>query len=108
MYGRVDGQIQFPTTPEEWASKRWYNFTIRKDPQFPWLPARVRRRIDNFELVVNSRWPTIQDTRLSGWGRALLQLLSSWRYELGLYGAPLELQWAQKAIELRKPKVESL
>jgi radical SAM superfamily enzyme YgiQ (UPF0313 family) len=108
MYGQVEGRIRFPNTPEEWASERWYNFTIRKDPQLPWLPARIRRRIDNFELVVNSRWPTIQDTRLSRRRRALLQLLSSWRYRLRLYGAPLELRWAQWAIELRKPKVESL
>ena len=73
MYGRIDGQIQFPATPEEWATERWYNFTVRRDPQLPWLPARIRRRIDNFELVVNSRWPTIQDIRLPRLGRALLQ-----------------------------------
>ncbi len=108
MYGHVEGQVRFPTTPEEWATKRWYNFTIRKDPRLPWLPARIRRRIDSFELVVNSRWPTIQDTRLPGWGRTLLKSLSSWRYRLGLYAVPFELQVAQKAIDLRKPKVESL
>ncbi len=108
MYGAVEGQIRFPTTPEEWATERWYNFTVRTDPRLPWLPARIRRRIDNFELVVNSRWPTVQDTRLTGWGRALLQSLSSWRYQAGVYAAPLELQWAHKAVELRKPKVESL
>ncbi|HYK90164.1 MAG TPA: radical SAM protein [Acidobacteriota bacterium] len=108
MYGKVEGQIQFPTTPEGWATERWYNFTIRKDPQLPWLPERIRRRIDSFELVVNSRWPTVQDIRLPAWGRALLKSLSSWRYSFGLYGRPLELKWVQRAMELRKPKVESL
>ncbi len=108
MYGRVEDRITFPTTPEEWASGRWYNFTIRADPQLPWLPSRIRRRIDDFEMVVNSRWPTIQDRRLPRWGRALLQSLSSWRYRLELYSYPLELQWAQKAIDLRRPRMESL
>jgi radical SAM superfamily enzyme YgiQ (UPF0313 family) len=108
MYGQVEDRIVFPTTPEEWASERWYNFTIRADPQLPWLPHRIRRRIDDFELVVNSRWPTVQDRRLPRWGRALLQSLSSWRYRLGLYALPLELEWAQKAVELRKPKMESI
>jgi hypothetical protein len=108
MYGGVEGQIQFPGSPEEWATERWYNFTTRKDPHLPWLPPRIRRRIDNFELVVNSRWPTIQDIRLGRGGRAVLQSLSSWRYELGLYAAPLELHWAHRAVQLRKPKVESL
>jgi hypothetical protein len=108
MYGRVDGRIEFPETPEEWASQRWYNFTTRTDPQVPWLPPRIKRRIDDFELVVNSRWPTVQDIRLPRWGRRLLRSLSSWRYEFGMYDFPLELEWAQKLVELRKPKVESI
>ena len=108
MYGRVDGRIRFPSTPEEWATERWYNFTVRTDPKLPWLPARIKRRIDNFELVVNSRWPTVQDTRLPRWGRVLLQSLSGWRYRAGFYAAPLELEWAQRTVVLRKPRVESL
>ena len=108
MYGGVEGQIQFPTTPEEWATPRWYNFTVRTDPGTPWLPERVKREIDAFELVVNCRWPTIQDIRLPRWGRALLQGLSSWRYRFGLYDRPVELEWAQRMIELRKPRIESL
>ncbi len=108
MYGGVEGQIQFPATPDEWATERWYNFTVRADPKLPWLPERVRRRIDDFELVINSRWPTIQDIHLRQWGRALLQSLSSWRYRLGVYDFPVELQWAQKLVHLRKPRLESL
>ena len=108
MYGRVDGKIQFPTTPEQWATERWYNFTTRTDPQLAWLPGRIKQRIDDFELVVTSRWPTIQDIRLKHWGRTFLQLLSSWRYRLGIYGYPWELQWAQKLVHLRKPRLESL
>jgi len=108
MYGHVDGRIQFPSSPEEWATDRWFNFTIRQDPRLPWLPQRVKRRIDNFELVINSRWPTIQDVHLPAWSRVVLQSLSSWRYALGIYGLPLELQWAQKLVALRKPRWESL
>ncbi len=108
MYGDIDGQIQFPSTPEEWATERWYNFTVRHDPHLRWLPERIKRRIDDFELVVNSRWPTVQDIRLTRWGRVLLQALSSWRYTLGIYNRPVELQWAQRALSLRRPRLESL
>ncbi len=108
MYGGVEGRIEFPTTAEEWATERWYNFTVRKDPRVPWLPRGIKRRIDDFELVVSSRWPTVQDIRLPRWGRTLLRSLSSWRYHLGVYRFPLELDWAHKFVELRKPKVESL
>jgi hypothetical protein len=45
---------------------------------------------------------------LPHWGRLTLKALSSWRYRLGVYGAPWELKWLQQMIELRKPKAESL
>jgi radical SAM superfamily enzyme YgiQ (UPF0313 family) len=108
MYGVSDEGIQFPQTPEEWASERWFNFTVREDPRLPWLPGRVKRRIDNFELVINSRWPTAQDIQLPAWSRVLLRSLSSWRYAFGIYDFPVELRWAQKFVALRKPRWESL
>ena len=108
MYGKVEGQIQFPRTPEEWATDRWYNFTTRHDPNVAWLPRRLKRKIDNFDLVVNSRWPTVQDIQLPRWGRTLLSGLSSWRYSLGFYHFPYELAWAQRLVALRKPRLESI
>lgn len=108
MYGDVEGQVEFPTTPDEWATERWYNFTIRKDPATPWLKPATKRKIDNFRLVVSSRWPTVQDVRLPAWGRRVLQFLSAWRYRLGFYFFPHELRLTQRLINLRKPEVESL
>jgi radical SAM superfamily enzyme YgiQ (UPF0313 family) len=108
MYGGVERAIAFPSSPEEWATERWYNFTIRREPNVSWLPRRIKRRIDNFELVINSRWPTAQDIHLPGWGRAVLKTLSSWRYALGFYDCPFELEWAQRLVSLRKPRLESL
>jgi hypothetical protein len=72
MYGDVEEKIEFPNTPEEWATPRWLNFTLRLSPEVAWLPSHLKELIDNFELVVNSRWPTIQDIRLPRWGKALL------------------------------------
>jgi hypothetical protein len=108
MFGGVDSQVHFPSTPDEWASSPWYNFAIRKDPELPWLPRPVRRRIDGFETVMRARWPTIQDIRLPGWGRLLLKSLGSWRYAFGVYDYPFELRWAQRLLHLRQPRYESL
>jgi len=108
MYGGVEKQFRFPTTPDEWATDRWQRFATQKDPSTPWLRPRTKQMIDNFELVVSSRWPTVQDIRLPRWGRWVLEALSRWRYRLGVYSAPLELKWAQRMIDLRKPKAESL
>lgn len=108
MYGSVDGKIAFPATPDEWATERWVNFVTHKDPATPWQKAGIKKLLDNFEIVVASRWPTRQDIRLPAWGRRLLQALSAWRYRLRIYAFPFELRWAQRMIALRKPKEESL
>jgi radical SAM superfamily enzyme YgiQ (UPF0313 family) len=108
MYGNIDGQIIFPTTPEEWATKRWMDFTLRIDPNTPWLKRKTKQLIENFELVVSSRWPSVQDIRAPRWSRALLKTLSAWRYSSHIYRFPKELHWAHRFIDLRKPKEESL
>jgi anaerobic magnesium-protoporphyrin IX monomethyl ester cyclase len=108
MYGEIDEAMEFPRTPEEWASPRWYNFTVRRDPALPWLPRRTKRLIDGFETVLACRWPTIQDSRLSAWARSLLKVLSWWRYRFGVYTWPLELEGARTLLRPREPKVESV
>ena len=108
MYGEIDDQITFPTTPEEWATRRWMDFTLRLDPNTPWLKRKTKKLIDNFETVVSSRWPTVQDIRAPRWSRKLLQSLSAWRYSWQVYGFPKELHLAQRFIDLRRPKQESL
>jgi len=108
MYGDVDGKISFPDTPAEWATKKWMDFTLRIDTSAPWMKRKTKKLIDNFELVVASRWPTVQDIRAPQWSRVLLKTLSVWRYALRIYSYPLELEWAHSFINLRKPKRESL
>ncbi len=108
MYGDVDDIISFPSTPAEWATKKWLDFTLRIDTGAPWLRTPTKKLIDNFELVVASRWPTVQDIRAPKWSRLVLKALSAWRYKLRFYRHPIELQWAHQFINLRKPKRESL
>jgi anaerobic magnesium-protoporphyrin IX monomethyl ester cyclase len=108
MYGDVDDKVSFPDTPGEWATKKWMDFTLRIDTSAPWMKRKTKKLIDNFELVVASRWPTVQDIRAPRWSRLLLKTLSSWRYALGLYCFPYELHLANRFINLRKPKRESL
>lgn len=108
LYGEAERRMSFPSNPTEWTSKRWMRFTQRIDTRTPWLKRRTKRLIDNFEIVVNSRWPTVQDLEASRWSKMLLQVLSSWRYSMHIYRFPLELRIADKFIQLRKPKQVSL
>ena len=87
---------------------RWQRFATQKDPSTPWLRLRTKQLIDNFETVISSRWPTVQDIRLGAWQRWMLKALSDWRYRFGIYGLPFELRAARRAVNLRRPKAESL
>ena len=108
MYGEIEAQFAFPKSPEEWASPRWYNFTVREDPALPWLPAETKRRIDNFETVLECRWPTAQDISTPAWAKGTMKALASWRYSLEIYSRPAELKLAQRLLKPRRPKVESV
>jgi anaerobic magnesium-protoporphyrin IX monomethyl ester cyclase len=63
---------------------------------------------NGFEIIVGSRWPTIHEMHAPQWGRVFLNSLSSWRYALVIYQFRFEFQRANKFINLRKPKRESL
>ncbi|HET9215554.1 MAG TPA: radical SAM protein, partial [Terriglobia bacterium] len=108
MYGNVEDQVEFPSSPEEWATPRWQAFAVRKNASTPWFTRSMQKRIDNFRTVVSSRWPTVQDLQLPSWGRRGLQTLSSWRYRFGFYAFPVELKMMQRLTQLRRPEVESL
>src|SRR5260370_13306493 len=104
MYGNIDAEIKFPSTPAEFATKQWMNFILRIDTQAPWLKRKTKKLIDNFEIVIGSRWPTVQDILAPKWSSALLKTLSSCRYAIGTYLFPIELQCANQFIILPTPQ----
>jgi len=96
--------FRFPETLEEWASPEWAKFSMRRDPSTPWFKDTTRRRVRNFEAVINAYYPTVTDMRLQGRWRALLQVLSGWRYRFEVYGWPYELKALQRLIHYRRPE----
>jgi anaerobic magnesium-protoporphyrin IX monomethyl ester cyclase len=100
------GGPALPKTPEEWTEPRWIDWVCHQDA--PWLTPRLRRRVLDFARVLACRFPTVQDERTPGWGKAVLRNLARWRYTTGTYRHPLELRAAQKVFRLRDPRVESV
>jgi radical SAM superfamily enzyme YgiQ (UPF0313 family) len=98
--------VVFPKTPEEWTERRWVDYACHADA--PWLTDRVRRRIRDFVTVLRCRFPTVQDTRSSRWSKAALRTLASWRYSLGRYDRPWELEASQRFIRLLDPRATSI
>jgi anaerobic magnesium-protoporphyrin IX monomethyl ester cyclase len=94
----------FPSTLEEWASDKWRELAMRRGNGIPWLNGTIRTRVRNFERVLNAYYPTLTDRKLTPARRALLRMLSAWRYNLRWYAAPYELRALQQLMHYQRPE----
>jgi radical SAM superfamily enzyme YgiQ (UPF0313 family) len=96
--------FRFPDTLDGWISDRWQAFSLRRDPNTPWSRGEVRRRVRDFESVLNAYYPTVTDTRMTPARRRLLRAASAWRYHTQAYAKPLELNLLQRAFRYQRPE----
>jgi anaerobic magnesium-protoporphyrin IX monomethyl ester cyclase len=94
----------FPNTLDEWATPVWEQFSMRRGDGIPWVDGAVRRRVRNFERVINAFYPTATDPRLTTVHRAALKAASAWRYALRWYDAPYELRALHRLIRYQRPE----
>ena len=97
----------FPETLEQWASPEWEQLSMRRGDHIPWMgrsPGNIRGRVRNFERVINARYPTVTDMRLTGWRRAALKAASGLRYGLKWYDAPYELRVLNRLFKYQRPE----
>jgi radical SAM superfamily enzyme YgiQ (UPF0313 family) len=100
---RAEG-FAFPETLEEWVSQEWRDFSQRRSTNVPWLADPVRRRIRDFQLVVNAYFPTATDPDLGTLKRMMLRGSSAWRYRTRFYAFPIELRLLQKVFTYQRPE----
>ncbi len=97
-YGQVDPLSGTPEHLEEWLHPDWVRWMIH-DPDLPWLDQRLKRRVQDFVLVLNSRFPSVHDRATRKWGKIAGRVLSQTRWHRGDYGDPHLLrtlrQWAR-------------
>jgi anaerobic magnesium-protoporphyrin IX monomethyl ester cyclase len=105
LYDRVKAAgFRFPETLEGWIDPAWQEFSQRRNSRVPGVRDPLRRRIRDFERVLNAYYPTVTDPRLRGASRVLLRALSSWRYRLRVYRYPVELALLQRAFAYQRPE----
>jgi radical SAM superfamily enzyme YgiQ (UPF0313 family) len=97
--------FKFPESLEEWVTDDWATYALRRDPKLPWFKADARRRVRNFESVINAYYPTVTDLRLqTNRMKNLLRGISGWRYAFQFYDWPYELKALQRLIRYRRPE----
>ena len=95
-YGDVDALAGTPTTLEEWTEPEWVTWMTHEDPHVPWLDRRLKARVDDFELVLRSRFPSVHDHRTRQWGKTLGRILARGRWERGEYSDPRVLRTVRR------------
>ncbi len=98
------GGFAFPQTLDDWVSPTWQEFSQRRSLSLPWVNDPLRRRVRDFERVLNAYYPTSTDTKLRGLRRAVLRLMGAWRYHIRFYRGSLELRALQKLIAYQRPE----
>ena len=98
-YGNVDALAGTPDTLEEWTEPQWVQWMTHEDPRVPWMDRGLRARVEDFRMVMESRYPSLHDTRTRRWGKALGRMLARGRWERGDFENPALLRtvrrWAQ-------------
>jgi len=84
-YGGVDPLSGTPGTLEEWTRPEWVRWMTHEDPRVPWMTPELRRRVEDFVLVLKSRFPSVHDKRTRSWGRALGRVLAHRAWSTGRY-----------------------
>jgi anaerobic magnesium-protoporphyrin IX monomethyl ester cyclase len=91
-YGNVDAVAGTPATLEEWTEPQWVDWMTHENPQVPWLTPDMRARVDNFSLVLGSRYPSVHDYRTSAWGKVVGRMLAARRWQQGNFDNPALLR----------------
>ena len=87
-YGNVDALSGTPDTLEDWIQPEWVAWMTHEDPVVPWLDRRLKAKVEDFELVLKSRFPSVQDGRTAAWGKTVGSLLARRRWARGDYANP--------------------
>jgi anaerobic magnesium-protoporphyrin IX monomethyl ester cyclase len=100
--------FKYPDTLDGWISPEWASFSRRRNPHTPWVRREHLGKLNNFETVLNARYPTVSDLKIRPWHRKVLQTLGGWRYKMGVYSNPYELRAMFKYISYTQPEQAGL
>jgi anaerobic magnesium-protoporphyrin IX monomethyl ester cyclase len=75
-YGGVDPLAGTPLLLEDWTTPDWIRWMTFEDPNVPWLNQHLKARVEDFEFVLKSRFPSIHDRRTRGWGKMAGRMLA--------------------------------
>lgn len=84
-YGDVDPLSGTPAELEEWTRPEWVRWMTHEDPDVPWMTEDLKEKVEDFVLVLESRFPSVHDRRTRSWGKTLARILARRPWRSGRY-----------------------
>ena len=95
-YGNVDPLSGTPTDLDDWVTPEWVGWMTHADPNLPWLDRKLKARVEDFELVLRSRFPSVNDRQTRPLGKAMGQVLAMPRWAREHYADPALLRQVRR------------
>jgi anaerobic magnesium-protoporphyrin IX monomethyl ester cyclase len=95
-YGNVDPLSGTPAHLDEWITPEWVGWMTHDDPQVPWLDRRLKQQVEDFETVLQCRFPSVHDRQTRAWGKVLGSLLAKRRWDAGRFANPALLRQVRR------------
>jgi radical SAM superfamily enzyme YgiQ (UPF0313 family) len=95
-YGGVDPYEGTPDTLDEWARPEWVDWSSHEKPVTRWMSRELGARVTDFELVLQSRFPSLHDAKTREWGKKLARILAKRRWQRGDFRDPRLLRSVRK------------
>ena len=99
-YGDVDPLSGTPGRLEEWIEPEWGDWMTHVSPQTPLLSGAARQRVEDFETVLKSRFPSVHDKHTRAWGKTVGSWAARRRWAREQYAAPRLLRAIRHAARI--------
>jgi anaerobic magnesium-protoporphyrin IX monomethyl ester cyclase len=100
-YGNVDALSGTPDDLDAWITPEWVGWMTHQNPDVPWLDRRLKARVEDFETVLQSRFPSVHDRQTRAWGKVLGSMLARRRWDTARYADPAllrRLRWLARKV----------
>ena len=97
-----------PESIEEWCEPDWVEWMTFEKPRTAWMNRRLWDRVTNFQLVLESRYPSMHSSRMSGLSGKLLGRMARRRWDEGRFERPVLLRVARKIGAFRSERPAGL
>ncbi len=102
-YGDVDPYSGTPSRLEDWTRPEWVRWMTHEDPDVPWMTPELKTKVEDFVLVLQSRFPSIHDKRTRRWGKAAARVLAAHPWRAGRYERTRLLRALRRVARIPRP-----